>query len=220
MNILEALRQTTTSIKTWVDNKFLQKTEIEGLATEDYVDSSVSQKSQVQMITLDASEILPVLKIHELTQEEYDEKVANGTFDEDTLYLTPDEEIDLSQYATIEELNAKADLNHKHEDVNNSITKLNNLVGNTKVSEQISTAIEDTTANDFGIYVQSQEPANADACDIWIDTANEPSYIPSTLPEITEDDNGKILMVVDGNLQLVNLNMSIDANGVVYMQGG
>lgn len=39
--------------------------------------------------------------------------------------------------------------------------------------------------------------------------------VSSGLPEITEADNGKVLMVVDGKWQLVSLNLNIDANGVV-----
>lgn len=94
-------------------------------------------------------------------------------------------------------------------------SKLTKLVGNTSVSTQISTALDQATADDFGIYVQASEPANAADGDIWIDTANDPSYIVPTLPQITEADNGKVLMVVNGRLQLVSLNLSIDADGVV-----
>jgi molecular chaperone DnaK (HSP70) len=96
-----------------------------------------------------------------------------------------------------------------------NIDAVSALVGDTSVSDQISTALDEATASDFGIYVQAQEPTNAVAGDIWIDTANDPTYIPPTIPEITEADNGKVLMVVNGQLQLVSLNLSIDANGVV-----
>ena len=97
------------------------------------------------------------------------------------------------------------------------LAALHGLVGDTKVSDQISSAINKATADDFGIYVQATEPTNAVAGDIWVDTANDPSYIPPTIPAITAADNGKVLMVVNGTLQLVNLNLSIDANGVVSM---
>jgi hypothetical protein len=40
------------------------------------------------------TENLSTLKIHKLTQEQYDRESANGTLDENALYLTPDEEID------------------------------------------------------------------------------------------------------------------------------
>lgn len=43
---------------------------------------------------------LSTLTIHKLTQAQYDREVANGTIDENALYLTPDEEVDLSNYMT------------------------------------------------------------------------------------------------------------------------
>ena len=52
------------------------------------------------------TENLSTLKIHKLTQAQYDREVANGTIDENALYLTPDEAIDLSDYATVEEMNS------------------------------------------------------------------------------------------------------------------
>lgn len=55
------------------------------------------------------TENLSTLKIHKLTQAQYDRELAAGRIDENALYLTPDEEIDLSGYATKEELNTKAD---------------------------------------------------------------------------------------------------------------
>ena len=106
------------------------------------ITTAMEQKSQVQMITQDVSEVLPTLKIHKLTQEEYDQKLTDGTLDENALYLTPDEEIDLSPYATVEQLDTKADVEHIHEDVNTSLANLNTLVGDTKVSDQISEAIK------------------------------------------------------------------------------
>lgn len=50
------------------------------------------------------TENLSTLKIHKLTQAQYDRELANGTLDPNAIYLTPDEEIDLSIYATIEQL--------------------------------------------------------------------------------------------------------------------
>lgn len=122
------------------------------------LETEVEQKSQVQIVTSDNTEILPTLKIHRLTQDEYEQAVTNGTIDENTLYLTPDEEIDLSGYATeeyvdnaiatiptpdvsgqIENHNTSADA---HEDIRTLIEGLSALVGDTKVSSQISEAIE------------------------------------------------------------------------------
>lgn len=99
--------------------------------------------------------------------------------------------------------------------VGDAINEVATLVGDTAVSTQITNAIDEATADDFGIYVQDTEPTRAVDGDIWVDTANDPSYIPPTIPEITAADNGKVLMVVNGKLQLVNLNLSVDANGVL-----
>lgn len=63
------------------------------------------------------TENLSTLKIHKLTQAQYDRELAAGNIDENALYLTPDEEIDLSLYATVEELNNKADSGHSHNSV-------------------------------------------------------------------------------------------------------
>ena len=55
------------------------------------------------------TENLSTLKIHKLTQEQYDRELANNTLDENALYLTPEEEIDLSEYVTVEQLNESVD---------------------------------------------------------------------------------------------------------------
>jgi hypothetical protein len=51
-------------------------------------------------------ENVSTLQIHKLTQEQYDRELAAGRLDENALYLTPDEDIDLSGYATEEYVNA------------------------------------------------------------------------------------------------------------------
>lgn len=76
---------------------------------------------------------LSTLKIHKLTQSQYDNAVSSGTVNENELYLTPYEEIDLTPYATIEQLNEKASAS--------DVVDLKDKVGNTSVSEQITTAL-------------------------------------------------------------------------------
>jgi hypothetical protein len=82
----------------------------------DNVQSQLDNKTQVQMTSENLTEILQTLKILKLTQEEYDTASKNGSLEDDTLYLTPNQEIDLSNYATIDQLNNKADNNHKHDE--------------------------------------------------------------------------------------------------------
>ena len=43
---------------------------------------------------------LETLKIHTLTQEQYERELAAGRIDENALYLTPNEDKDLSNYET------------------------------------------------------------------------------------------------------------------------
>ena len=62
------------------------------------------------------TENLSTLKIHKLTQAQYERELAAGRIDANALYLTPDEDIDLSNYVTKDELDAKADENHNHDD--------------------------------------------------------------------------------------------------------
>lgn len=61
------------------------------------------------------TENLSTLKIHKLTQAQYDRELAAGNIDENALYLTPDEEIKVptktsqlendSGYVSIEDVN-------------------------------------------------------------------------------------------------------------------
>lgn len=68
-----------------------------------------------------------------------------------------------------------------------------------------------------GVYVQDTEPTDAVDGDIWVDTAHDPSFIAPNLPAVTTADNGKVLMVVNGRWQAVDLSLYVDANGVVSM---
>lgn len=99
--------------------------------------------------------------------------------------------------------------------INTEIENLKTLIGDIDVSEQISSAIDEVTADDFGVYVQDNEPTDAVDGDIWVDTANDPAFIVPNLPEVSATDNGKILMVVNGTWQAVTINLSVDANGVL-----
>ena len=90
--------------------------------TEDETDSLLSQKSQVQIITQESSEVLQTLKIHKLTQEEYEQEIANGTIDENALYLTPDEAIDLTQYETKTDASEKLNEAKAYADIGDTTT--------------------------------------------------------------------------------------------------
>ena len=50
------------------------------------------------------TESFSTLKIHKLTQEQYERELEAGRIDESAIYLTPDKEIDLSSYAIKDEV--------------------------------------------------------------------------------------------------------------------
>lgn len=52
------------------------------------------------------TENLSTLKIHKLSKEQYERELAAGRIDENALYLTPDEDVDLSSYVTMDQLDA------------------------------------------------------------------------------------------------------------------
>lgn len=62
------------------------------------------------------TENLSTLKINKLSQAQYERELAAGNIDPNALYLTPDEEVDFSGYATKEDLETKADSDHSHSD--------------------------------------------------------------------------------------------------------
>lgn len=136
----EAVSEAMTVLETAIDTKaedihIHEIADVTSLQSNlDTINNTLVQKSQVQLIESDSSEILSTLKIHKLTQEQYEQEIENGTIDENALYLTPEEEIDLSGYVTVEQLNDKANMSHTHEisDVNNLQVSLDELLVDAK----------------------------------------------------------------------------------------
>ena len=127
--------------------------------TQAQVDESLSRKSQVQIVTVNETESITndllTLKIHKLTQEQYDEAVQAGNIDENALYLTPDEEIDLSGYATIDQLDGKADATHEH-DIDEISSLQSALDSNLEAAKEYANGVvsskADSTHNHDGAY--------------------------------------------------------------------
>lgn len=91
------------------------------------------------------TENLSTLKIHKLTQEQYDRELAAGNIDENALYLTPDEVSDLSKYATIEQLEGKADFKHGH-----AITEITGAAGRIDTANSLTNNGTGEIFNDSG----------------------------------------------------------------------
>ena len=86
---------------------------------EQYTDEAVAQKSQVQMVKVNETdsetETLSTLKIHKLTRSQYEQMVEDGTIDENSIYLTQDD--DYSNEDLDEILANKSDVNHNHDNI-------------------------------------------------------------------------------------------------------
>ena len=161
MTILETFIKLRDDLKLWVTNNLKLKSDINHSHTD--LQEQLDQKSQVQMITStdaeDLTENLSVLQIHKLTEDQYQQILESGNVDETVLYLTPDEEIDLSGYATEEyvdktiasiptpdvsgQIENHSTSQDAHADIRSSISNLDALVGDVAVSAQISAAISE-----------------------------------------------------------------------------
>lgn len=104
------------------------------------------------------TENVSTLKIHKLSQAQYDREVAAGNIDETALYLTPDEEVDLSGYATKEELNAKADASHNHNDLYYQQSLIDDYIEilSTTIEQKAGYVNSDTHSEIFNAYAVNQ----------------------------------------------------------------
>lgn len=84
-------------------------------------------------------ENLSTLKINKLTQEQYERELEAGRIDETALYLTPDDEADVGNYATVEQLDYKANIKHTH--TINDIDNLQSLLDGLATKEYIDSNI-------------------------------------------------------------------------------
>lgn len=88
-------------------------------------DAEEEIRTQVQIITPtddeNLTEKLQILQIYKLTEEQYRQKLESENIEDNALYLTPDEEIDLAPYATIEYVDEAfsniAFKEHNHNDI-------------------------------------------------------------------------------------------------------
>lgn len=121
------------------------------------------------------TENLSTLKIYKLTQEQYEQRVASGELEENALYLTPDEEIDLNPYATVEQVNAKADAEHNHEinDVTNLQSSLDELLENAKshTNEVVATKADSVHNHDSSYDAKGSADAAFEASKQYTDNA-------------------------------------------------
>lgn len=90
-------------------------------------------------------ENLSTLKIYNLTQEQYERKLANGEIDQTALYFTDEEDADI--FATIEQLEGKADKEHTHNDIYYTKSEIDDEIST------INTSVADAKSHADGVGV-------------------------------------------------------------------
>ena len=161
------------------------------------------------------TENLSTLKIHKLTKEQYDRELTAGNIDETALYLTPEEEIDLSGYATVEEMNKKADKEHTHEitDVDELQVALDTKANATDVAyidieDNENIEYTETNTRDTIELVDNLESTSTTSAL----TANQGKVLKGQIDELNEDVES-----LNENINELNIKMpfklGIDENG-------
>lgn len=110
------------------------------------------------------------LKLNKLTQAQYDKELAAGTLNPDEIYLTPEEELDLSGYATVKQLEDKADSLHTHDD---------RYYTETEIDERVATLNSAIAEKAEGDHKHSQ--LAGDTCNVQLTSFNLSADSPITL---------------------------------------
>lgn len=149
---------------------------------------------------------LETLKIHKLTKAQYERELAAGNVDANALYLTPEEDVDLSQYATKTEiseaqaalqlaLDGKAPSSHSH-----SISDITNLQTSLDAKQATITggattvASSNLTASRALISNSSGKIAVSDV------TSTELGYLDGVTSAIQTQLNGKQAKLTNTNI--------------------
>lgn len=195
MTVLEALQTTATYIKTWSETKFFKKTDIDSSLSsisENPVQNKVIHNEindlKQQIGDIDVSEQIETA----LTTIDHPVDSVNGKTG--SVVLTAD---DIGIYVQAEEPMGAVDGDIWIDTAN----------------DPVPTETVDDKIYDHNIDTSAHSDIRSELTTI----TNKLNSLPTneSLPAVTESDNGKVLMVVDGAWQVVDLNMSIDANGVV-----
>ena len=195
MTILEALQKTVESIKDWTNDKFF---------TSEDIDSSLNSTStnpvQNKVISTEINNLKIQIDNIDVSQDiDFPVDSVNGkigdiilTADDVGVYVQANEPMDaVDGDIWVDIANDPAAM-----DVEIPVQSVNGHTGN------IIITASDIGAQPAGDYVTS---VNGKTGAVTI----------NALPTVSTSDNGKVLMVVNGTWQVVDLNMSIDANGVV-----
>ena len=167
------------------------------------------------------TENLSTLKIHRLTQDQYNRELASGNIDENALYLTPDESADLSAYATKEQLNEKANTEHNHEisDISSLQTAIDTVLAsaNSYTDTKVSNVASDTAIDN---KITSHNVSNAAHNDIrdLISTLTTKVNKFLDVSDTASDQLSEVLTLIDNNKESLDSITSnkINITDIVY----
>ena len=217
MTILEALRQVTTSIKTWVENNFFKKGETTADDFGVYVQANEPVDAVDGDIWIDTVNDPIAIEVNSPVQS-VNGKMGNIMLTANDVGADPSGTAD-SEIAT-HNINTSA-----HNDIRLELEVIANQINS--FDETDPTVPSWAKASTKPSYTKSEVGlGNVDNVKQY-SASNPPPYpvtsvngktgevTISALPAVTTSDNGKVLMVVNGAWQVVDLNLSIDTNGVV-----
>lgn len=263
MTILEALRQVTSSIKTWAENKFLNKSDIAAwakasskpsyTATEVGADASGTAANTVSTHNTNASahndlrDLISGLSTRLNTLANSDDTTLDQ-MSEIVTYIKANKT--LIDGITTGKVNVSDITNNLTTNVSNKplsaaqgvalkslidaitvptkVSQLTNdkgyITGYTETDPTVPSWAKATskptyTKSEVGLgnvdNVKQYSASNPPPYPVTSVNGKTGAVTISALPVVTTADNGKVLMVVSGAWQAVDLNMSIDSNGVV-----
>lgn len=263
MTILEALRQVTSSIKTWAENKFLNKSDIAAwakasskpsyTATEVGADASGTAANAVSTHNTNTSahsdlrDLISGLSTRLNTLANSDDTTLDQ-MSEIVTYIKANKT--LIDGITTGKVNVSDITNNLTTNVSNKplsaaqgvalkslidaitvptkVSQLTNdkgyITGYTETDPTVPSWAKATskptyTKSEVGLgnvdNVKQYSASNPPPYPVTSVNGKTGAVTISALPVVTTADNGKVLMVVSGAWQAVDLNMSIDSNGVV-----
>lgn len=192
MTILEALRQTTASIKSWAEGKFLNKDETTADDFGIYVHDIEPTDAVAGDIWVDTSSDPSIMEVDSAVSS------VNGQTGNVVINVP----------TKVSEL------------TNDSGFMTSYTETDPTVPEWAKESTKPTyTKSEVGLEnvenVKQYSASNPPPYPVVSVNGATGTITLSVLPDVTTADNGKVLMVVDGTWQVVALNMSVDSNGVV-----
>jgi hypothetical protein len=150
------------------------------------------------------TENLSTLKIHKLTQEQYDREATNGTLEDNAIYLTPDEGADMDGYMTATNPTGTGSFS-MNIIAGVTVGDYSHTEGTANVAAGYASHAEGGGTRAFGYY------SHAEGCNTWAENycSHAEGYETQALGEASHAEGGN-----DG--EYTDFTISGDANSTTY----